>query len=137
MSTGDSLAIIAYLRSLTPINNPIKERIVGFTARNSTGLFSAPAKVTGHIADISSTDKLLYGKYLVNHVARCASCHTLQAGIFSSEKYLAGGQRVTFDDKTIETPGLIGKSNSMNMWSEPQLYEFFKAGIRPDKSIIN
>ncbi len=137
ISSADALSIVSYLRSLTPINNKVKERVVGFTSRNSTGLFSAPAKVTGFVADINPSDKILYGKYLVNHVARCGSCHTMDSSIFSGEKYLAGGK--VFKNESVEmvVPGLVGTSKSMNMWSESELIEYFKAGIRPDKTTID
>jgi hypothetical protein len=132
LSSSDALAINAYLRSLTPINHVVKERRIGFASRNSTGLFSAAATVTGHVADTNPHDKIPYGKYLVNHVARCGSCHTTEASVFSSERYLAGGKIIRVNSQEFVAPPLLGTAQTMNTWSEPAIIEFFKAGKRAD-----
>ena len=136
MSTSDALSIVSYLRSTTPVKNEVKPRIVGFTARNSTGMFSAASAISGHIADIPKSNQILYGKYIVNHVARCGSCHTFPGTLFSSEKYLAGNTYKT-ESGMVKAPALIGDKKSISNWAEADIHEFLKAGIRPDKSKVN
>lgn len=122
MSSSDVQSIVSYLRTLTPVKNDVQKRIVGFSARNYTGFFSSVPRVPGLIPDLDSKNKALYGKYLVNHVARCSYCHKLN----------------TDDSLQHIGPSLVGTdSKMMNKWTEEQIKSYFTNSIRPDGTKVD
>lgn len=89
MDKNDVYAIIAYLKTLKPIENTIPERKVNFPV--NLIMRSIPEKNDFKpIPDKSNTVE--YGKYLTN-IAGCSDCHTPRIkGEFQMNKYLGGGE---------------------------------------------
>ncbi len=129
MDEHDLDAIVAYLRSVPAVVNPIsKEGQV-----STEGMPSLPL-VSGVAPD--PADEAAYGKYLVNSVLACTDCHTpvdpsTGAPIF--EKFLGGGQ-------PFEGPwGIVYGGNitpdettGLGAWSEADIKRVLVSGIRPD-----
>ena len=72
MDEEDLHAIVAYIRTLKAIENPIPARRLVFPMNIITRTIPGPASFTKRP---SPSDKVAYGKYLVN-AASCSECHT-------------------------------------------------------------
>ena len=89
MDKNDVYAIIAYMKTLQPIENNVPVSKANFPV--NLIMRSIPQKSEfKSIPDKSNTKE--YGKYLTD-IAGCNDCHTQQVdGEFQMNKYLAGGQ---------------------------------------------
>jgi hypothetical protein len=88
--------------------------------------------VRGYIPALSPKFRTEYGQYLVDHVARCGSCHSKPGGIFSSEEYLAGGQEISFDGEYKTAPNITSsKSAGIGSWSIRQISDYLRSGRTP------
>lgn len=89
MDKNDVYAIIAYMKTLPPIENNVPESKAKFPV--NLIMRSMPQKSEfRNIPDKSNPKE--YGKYLTD-IAGCNDCHTQQVdGEFQMNKYLAGGQ---------------------------------------------
>lgn len=88
MADTDVEAVVAYLRSVNAVNNPVPEPTV------STEGMPSPPYQTGILAPDAS-DPAARGAYLVNSVIGCTDCHTPvdpTTGAPQMDKYLAGRQ---------------------------------------------
>lgn len=95
----DIEAIIAYLRSLTPIENKTEASHSDFPMNF---IINTIPKKPSFVTMPSPDDKINYGKYLVT-AAACVDCHTKQEqGKFVGEQY-AGGFEFKMPDGSIVT----------------------------------
>lgn len=107
MDENDIHAIIAYIRSLKPIENKTEASVANFPMNFIINTIPAKAAFTKMPAP---SDEVAYGKYLVN-AASCNDCHTKQEkGKFVGEPF-AGGFEFKFPDGSIVT--------SMNITPDP------------------
>jgi mono/diheme cytochrome c family protein len=145
MSDDDALAVVAYLRTLpaTPGEKPARELkfplpiIVKFMPQPLTGPVAAPDK----------SDKLAYGRYLVN-VAGCETCHTPVDEQHQPipGKAFSGGQRFQIEKNAVVvsanlTPhetGLGGKSreNFIAMFKAYASPESHNVEVAPTKNTV-
>jgi mono/diheme cytochrome c family protein len=109
LSDADAAAVVTYLRTLPPIDNPLPQTELDFP-------FSLFAKLTPEplvepVADPDQTNAVEYGRYLAN-VARCAFCHTPRDRSRQplAGKDFAGG---------IEFQGRNGMFYSTNLTTDP------------------
>lgn len=75
MSDDDVESLVAYIRTLKPIRNPLPSTQLALPV--ALMIKSAPQPVSGVVRSPSPSDGLSYGKYLVT-IAGCAHCHTKQ-----------------------------------------------------------
>lgn len=129
MADADVEAVIAYLRSVSPVNSSVPPSTV-----SRDGLPAIPEK-TGIIAPDPS-DKAARGAYLVNSVMGCTDCHTPidpSTGAPQMEKYLAGGQ-------PYEGPwGIVYGGNitpdmetGLGSWTEAEVRQALVSGLSRD-----
>lgn len=129
MADADVEAVIAYLRSVNPVNNPVPPSTI-----SREGLHAFPDK-TGIIAPDPS-DKAARGAYLVNSVVGCTDCHTPidpSTGAPQMDKYLAGGQ-------PYEGPwGIVYGGNitpdvetGLGSWTEAEIRQALVSGLSRD-----
>ncbi len=88
MADSDLEAVVAFIRSVDPINSKVPEKTV-----NTDGMPTLP--FTQGISAPDASDKAARGAYLVNSVMGCTDCHTPidpATGAPILEKYLAGKQ---------------------------------------------
>ncbi|MCB0317211.1 MAG: hypothetical protein KDD56_00535 [Bdellovibrionales bacterium] len=138
MSDNDVLAIVAYLNTLPPILNDVERREVGFVKRNTIGLFEDRKTISGFIPAISKQHKVEYGRYLVEHVARCTSCHNSDGGLVSDEKYLYGGRIIKNEKGEKIAPNISSsKLYGIGEWSEDQIVYFLRTGETPGARFID
>lgn len=133
MSDSDSFAIVSYLRSLPAVEKEVPRRALGFVDRNTTGFFDSRAEVRGYIPEVRRSEELPYGQYLVDHVARCGSCHNSPGSIIDSEGYLLGGKTITTSDGAKVAPGITSsRVYGIGEWDEAGIVHYLQTGEGPD-----
>lgn len=73
LSDEDARAMVAYLRTLAPVKNPVPARMLEPPLNVIVKLMPKPLE--GPVAAPDRQDKVAYGKYLVR-IAGCEGCHT-------------------------------------------------------------
>jgi mono/diheme cytochrome c family protein len=128
MSDSDVLAIVAYLRSVKPINHKVEKS----TFKNS--LPDSYGPTIDHVADIPTGNKVASGANLAS-IGHCMACHTpmvngkldmRRVGAGGRELPAPGGGTIVSADLTPANPGGISK------WTDAQVKEAITSGIRPD-----
>jgi cytochrome c553 len=133
LADRDITAITAYLRALPLSEKQVEPRRISFLARNTTGILDAKIVVRGYIPSLSPSFKVEYGQYVVDHVARCGSCHSKPGGLISSEEYLAGGQEISFDGEYKVAPNITTSTSAgIGAWSEGAIRNFLRSGQTPE-----
>ena len=133
ISDQDLLALVAYLRTAPPVDNDVPKREVDFIQRNTTGLFEGERTVKGFVPAIDPRKELEYGRYLVDHVARCGACHSSDGGVFNGVGYLEGGNTVKRESKEKIAPGITNSTTyGIGEWSEAQVVQYLQSGVSPD-----
>jgi mono/diheme cytochrome c family protein len=126
MSDDDVKAIVAYLRTVKPVNNQVQESKFEIPQQAMPPAKGAPAP--------SPDDQLAYGGYIVNALAHCFECHTtpdangvpdfknsLGAGGFIIQ--LAPGMTVATANITSDPETGLGK------WSDDDIKKAMTQGI--------
>ncbi len=138
LSDEDSLAIVAYLRTLAPVENRVERRSLSIIERNTTGFFDKARNVPGYVPAIDRRHGVAYGKYLVDNVARCHWCHSSPGSLTASEEYLAGGKLIRRGDRDVLAPGITGALiDGIGEWNEEQIVRFLQTGQTPQGRTID
>ncbi len=86
MSDSDVRAIVAYLRTVTPVRNSVPRSVFNIPLPESWG------PPLGAVPDVSRDDSLAYGTYLGNALGHCMECHTpMSEGALDFSRTGAGG----------------------------------------------
>jgi cytochrome c553 len=139
LSDDDADAVVAYLRSLPPVSNPVPATRIDFPV--SFFIKQAPKPLAGPVSAADPSDTVAYGHYLAT-VAGCISCHTPvdshQQPIPGME--LAGGQVlkgpwgvVASANLTPDPTGLGGRTEEsflglFRAWQDPGIQVATPAG---------
>lgn len=126
MDPQDIYAIIAYLRSLQPIDNVVPEAVSDFPM--NIIIHTIPQKATGGKRP-DPTNKLAYGAYLVNSAA-CNECHTRdKMGQIIKELEFSGGREFKLPNGTIVRSSNItpDKETGLGNWTEEMFISKFKS----------
>ena len=101
LTEDDAQAIIAYIRTLAPVESTIPARTLNFPVNFIVNTIPKPARFT---QSLDPSDTVVYGKYLLT-VASCGDCHTpiTDRGERIAELTLAGGMK-------FKTPGGVVRS---------------------------
>ena len=104
MSDDDLSAVISFLRSNKPVNNPVPEHTVTMLGRVIKAFLIKPVGPSEAVPKSVKRDtSAAYGKYIACSVANCVGCHTnrdMMTGAFTGEPF-AGG--LVFDEPGIPT----------------------------------
>jgi mono/diheme cytochrome c family protein len=73
LSDNDADAVVAYLRALPAVHNPVPAANIDFPVKYFIKL--APTPLPGPVPDPSATDRVAQGKYLAR-VSGCIACHS-------------------------------------------------------------
>ena len=119
----DIYSIIAYIRTLAPINKNIPESTSDFpfnfiinTIPKNANLQSKP----------SESDSVNYGKYLVT-AAGCAECHTkVDKGQIIAGLEFGGGREFTMPFGIIRTANITSDKTGIGNWSAEKFVRTFK-----------
>ncbi len=126
MTDADMTALIAYLRRLKPVRNPVPKRQL-------TADVPEPGNARPPAA-ARPTEPVALGGYLVNNVSGCADCHTPGSepgregpGLAFAGKIMeAGGQKVVASNITPD------KETGVGSWSAADIARYLRTGRRPD-----
>lgn len=128
MSDSDVKAIVAYLRQVKPVKRSMPKPVYRIPLPAAYG---PPVK---HVPDVPRSNKVAYGKYLVQ-IGHCMECHTPmdKQGRPIESKEGAGGNKF---------PGPWGESISANLtpdketgignWTDAQIKRAITTGVRAD-----
>jgi mono/diheme cytochrome c family protein len=125
MATEDAYAIIAYLRTLKPIENKVSTSSPNFPVNFILRTMPKPAHPETRP---DKSDILAYGKYLTN-IAACDGCHTPQEkGKAIEGMYLAGGfEFPLFSGGKVRSSNLTSdKETGIGSWSKESFVSRFK-----------
>jgi hypothetical protein len=114
MDPEDIKCIIAYIRSLSPIENQVTESVADFPMNiiiNTIPAKGDPQKMP------SKSDTLAYGKYMVNASA-CIECHTqVDKGKIIPDLAFSGGREFHFPDGSVVRSANITPDNETGIGS--------------------
>lgn len=123
----DIEAIVAYVRTLTPIPNHVPERSFAFPMQFIVRTIPQPARFTTRPP---ASDTVAYGRYLTT-MAGCGECHTPidDRGQRIADRAFAGGMEFRLPEGGIvRTANLTPDADSgIGTWSEQQFVDKFKA----------
>ncbi|OJW85291.1 MAG: cytochrome C [Bacteroidetes bacterium 46-16] len=126
MDPEDIKCIIAYIRTLQPVENKIPEHQNDFPMNFIVN--TIPHKATPQTRPPAS-DKLAYGAYLVN-AAGCVECHTqVKQGQIIKELAFSGGREFPLPDgSTVRSANITpDEGTGIGTWSEQAFVNRFKA----------
>ena len=120
----DIEAVIAYIRTLKPIENETEKSSSDFPMNF---IINTIPKKAGFISIPSKTDVVQYGKYIVT-AAGCADCHTNQVNGKVVGEPFAGGFEFKFPDGSVVTSTNITpeKSTGIGSWTKEEFVNRFK-----------
>lgn len=124
MDDEDIHAVIAYLRTLPPVENTWPTRSVDFPV--SLLINTMPAKGVAQKRP-DKTDQTAYGKYMLN-AAGCAECHTKMEKGSPVGQYLAGGFEFPMPDGSLlRSPNITPHPTAgIGSWTEDAFVGRFK-----------
>ena len=126
MDREDIYSIIAYIRTLEPITNPVPESEPDFPMSVIINTIPQPAKSQTRP---DTSDQLAYGAYMVNASA-CRECHTqVKQGQIIPEVAFGGGREFAFPDGSVVRSANISpdKDSGIGNWTREQFIALFKA----------
>lgn len=134
MAEEDLRALVAYLRTVPPVNRPNKPKQIKVPLFESVFLPAwlaafAPRETPPPTAPTSG---LARGEYLVRAVSHCGECHTPRGVTYAvdNSRFLAGNPKGPDGDPVPNvTPD---KDTGIGNWSEDQIAEFLGTGNKPD-----
>lgn len=125
MDPEDIKSLIAYIRSLAPIQNPVQESVSDFPMNfiiNTIPTKANPQKMP------AKSDTLAYGKYMTNASA-CIECHTnVSKGRIINELAFSGGREFMLKDGSIVRSANITPDveTGIGSWSKKMFISKFK-----------
>ncbi len=125
MDPEDIKCIIAYIRTLQPINNPVAESVADFPMNFIIN--TIPQKASPHKLPARS-DLLAYGGYMTNAGA-CIECHSpVNKGQIITDLAFSGGRAFTLPDGSVVRSANItpDMKTGIGNWTEEQFISRFK-----------
>jgi mono/diheme cytochrome c family protein len=147
LSDDDALAIVAYLRSIPPVQNLVPTNEPSFMARAliAFNMIKPTPPITRPIVAPPAGGTIEYGRYFATNAAACADCHTprnLQNGQFYLDSLFAGSS-IAFGEA--EGNPLLSYARNIRpheidgigKWTEQQFVNAVTAGSRPDSTALD
>lgn len=125
MDKEDIYDIVAYIRTLAPIDNAIPQRNIAFPMNFIVN--TIPQKASFSKMPLRS-DTINYGAYLVN-AAACIECHTpVKTGQIIAELAFSGGRDFHMPNGVVNSANITpDKATGIGEWSAEQFVARFKA----------
>ncbi len=135
MSDDDAHALVAYLRTLKPVEHRVPANEIGFPLNLLANTF--PKRLDGPVPP-PANDPVSRGKYLVT-MAGCADCHSPMgpAGPDKSKAFAGGsffkGEGLGPEGKGIMIPNITpDPETGIGSWTDAQIAAAIRFGQRPD-----
>lgn len=135
LSDDDAYALVAYIRTLKPVENRVPANEIGFPLNMLANTF--PKRLDGPVPP-PANDPLSRGKYLVK-MAGCADCHSPMgpAGPDLSKAFAGGaffkGEGLGPEGKGIKVPNISpDMETGIGSWTDAQIANAIRFGQRPD-----
>lgn len=124
MDPDDIEAIIAYIRSIPAIDNPVPESVADFPMNfiiNTIPAKANPQKLP------AKTDQLAYGQYLVN-ASSCIDCHTqVEKGQIIPELAYGGGREFAMPGGLLRSSNITpDAATGIGAWTKEVFVQKFK-----------
>jgi mono/diheme cytochrome c family protein len=137
LSKEDVEAILAYVRTLQPMENHVPERSLDVPVNLIVRTIPQPASFT---ARPSPSDRVKYGEYLVT-MASCAECHTPRddQGQLVPGMDFAGGNQFAHPELgyRVRTANITPDADTgIGQWTEEQFINKFKGFEAPDDRVL-
>jgi mono/diheme cytochrome c family protein len=131
VADDDIEAVVAYLRTLQPVQSVKPEREIAFPLNMLVQLWPEPFASPARAPD--NSDSVARGKYLAT-VARCEFCHTPKdprsmEGFKGRE--FAGGMPFFLNGRTMYTMNLTPHETGLGNWTREQFIELFRSRAEP------
>jgi len=134
MAEEDLRALVAYLRTVPPVNRPKQPTRITIPLFDSVFLPAwlaafAPKETPPPSAPTSG---VVRSEYLVRAASHCGECHTPRGMTYATDnsRFLAGNPKGPDGD---EVPNITpDKDNGIGDWSEEQIAEFLGGGKKPN-----
>ena len=122
----DLYAIVAYLRTLKPVQDTIPERHLVFPMNLIVKTIPFSSYNPG--PPINSSDTVAYGEYLTT-IATCSGCHTqLDKGVPIKGMDYAGGMAFNFPGGVVRSANITPDDETgIGKWTKEQFVQYFKA----------
>lgn len=139
MDPEDLHAVVAYMRTLKPIQNDVPEKTLSFPFKYIERTFPAPAQLQSRP---DKSDQVAYGEYLAT-IADCIMCHTpmtntgklmenmLLAGGNTFPQYGGGGHKVYASNITSDEATGIGSWDEVDFIERFESYEYLPGEGEP------
>ena len=140
MAEDDLRALVAFLRTVQPVNRPNTPKKITVPMFESVFLPAwlmtfAATETPPPAAPVSGVAR---GEYLVRAVSHCGECHTPRSALtmaVDSSRFLAGNPKKTGPEGQA-TPNITpGKTTGLGDWTEEQIVTFLGTGNRPDGDV--
>jgi len=119
----DIYAVIAYLRTLEPVENELPASKADFPV--SLLINTMPMK-PNHQPIPPKSDVIEYGRYLIT-AAACTDCHTrLEKGEFVGEPYAGGNEYPLPDGSIVRAANLTPHQTGLGNWTKEQFVTRFR-----------
>jgi mono/diheme cytochrome c family protein len=126
MSDEDLASVVVYLRSLSPVHNPLPPTEIIFPVKYL--IRTAPDPVTAPVADVGSSDQLQYGAHLADQ-AGCVDCHTPQVrGQNVAGMDFAGGFSFTGPWGTVASANITPDPSGIPYYDEALFLSVLRTG---------
>jgi mono/diheme cytochrome c family protein len=143
LSDEDTLALVAYMRSLPPVRNEVPDNRLTFAAKAliAFGILKAQPAITEPVVAPPRSVTVEYGEYLAYHASACAGCHmprNFNTGQFDLTRPFAGGL-APFPEKGFNTTGsnlTPDPETGIGNWTEEQFMAAMRTGLRPDGTVM-
>jgi len=114
-------ALVAYLRSVKPVNSPVPPRSLKIPV---------PTRTISIAPKVAPRDGLARGAYLAAGAAHCAECHTPRRFDASTDdtKFLAGGPG---PERSLAANITPDNETGIGRWTEAQIARFLRTGVKP------
>jgi mono/diheme cytochrome c family protein len=137
MAAEDLKALVAYLRSLPPVNRPNQPKKITVPLFESVFLPTWLAAFSPRESPPATapTSGFARGEYLVRAVGHCGECHTPRGvtQAVDNSRFLAGNPRGPEDSVV---PNLTpDKATGIGDWSEEDIAEYLVSGNKPDGDV--
>lgn len=134
MADSDMEALIAYMRTIPPIENPV-ERVQILPPEQLPQLPPSSA-----VAAPASEATAARGEYLVRSVMACTDCHTPldpASGAADFSRFLAGGYPYEGPWGIVYSANLTpDEATGLGTWSDDEIVRSIRTGVRADGRIL-